>query len=97
MTLDESYEDLIRLFTETNSIEDMKSLFSDLFTDAERKDFTIRWKLMNDLYQHVPQREIASNLRISLCRITRGSKMLKREDGYVRRKLSERYDDHYHI
>lgn len=97
MTLDESYEDLIRLFTETNNIEDMKSLFSDLFTDAERKDFTIRWKLMNDLYQHVPQREIASNLRISLCRITRGSKMLKREDGYVRRKLSERYDDHYHI
>ncbi len=97
MTLDESYEDLIRLFAETNNKEEMKDLFSDLFTDAERKDFTIRWKLMNDLYQHIPQREIASNLKISLCRITRGSKMLKKEDGYVRRKLSERYDDHFHI
>ncbi len=97
MTLDESYEDLIRLFAETNNKDEMKDLFSDLFTDAERKDFTIRWKLMNDLYQHIPQREIASNLKISLCRITRGSKMLKKEDGYVRRKLSERYDDHFHI
>jgi len=97
MDLKESYEDLIRLFAATNSEEEMKALFSDLFTDSEQKDFTLRWKLMNDLYQHVPQREIASNLHISLCKITRGSKMLKREDGYVRRVLSERYDDHLHL
>ncbi len=92
-----SYEDMIRLFKEVESEEDMKALFEDMFTDAEIKDFTIRWKLMNDLYNHVPQRTIASDLKISLCRITRGSKMLKKSDGYVRKVLSRRYDDHLHI
>lgn len=91
------YDDMVKLFTQVESEEDMKALFDDMFTQAEIRDFTIRWKLMNDLYEHVPQRSIAQELRISLCRITRGSRMLKKKDGYVRRRLSERYDDHLHI
>ena len=91
------YDDMIKLFTQVESEEDMKALFDDMFTQAEIRDFTIRWKLMNDLYEHVPQRTIAQELRISLCRITRGSRMLKKKDGYVRRRLRERYDDHLHI
>lgn len=91
------YDDMLKLFTEVGSVEDMKALFDDMFTEAEIRDFTIRWKLMNDLYEHVPQRTIAQELRISLCRITRGSRMLKKKDGYVRRALSDRYDDHLHI
>lgn len=91
------YGDMVKLFTQVESEEDMKALFDDMFTQAEIRDFTIRWKLMNDLYEHVPQRTIAQELRISLCRITRGSRMLKKKDGYVRRRLSERYDDHLHI
>ena len=91
------YDDMVKLFTQVESEEDMKALFDDMFTQAEIRDFTIRWKLMSDLYEHVPQRTIAQELRISLCRITRGSRMLKKKDGYVRRRLSERYDDHLHI
>lgn len=91
------YDDMVKLFTQVESEEDMRALFDDMFTQAEIRDFTIRWKLMNDLYEHVPQRTIAQELRISLCRITRGSRMLKKKDGYVRRRLSERYDDHLHI
>ncbi len=95
--LTESYNDLLDVFARVESRQDMKALFEDMFTDAEIKDFTIRWKLMNDLYQHVSQRAIASELRISLCRITRGSRMLKKKDGYVRKLLGERYSDHYQI
>lgn len=97
VNLENSYNELIRLFTEVSSTDDMKALFEDMFTDAEIKDFTIRWKLMNDLYEHVPQRTIARNLKISLCRITRGSKMLKKKNGYIKARLSEHYDDHLHI
>ncbi len=93
MTLEESYDDLMKVFSEVKSEEDMKSLFADIFTPAEIKDFTIRWKLMNDLMEGKPQRKIASDLRISLCRITRGSKMLKKRDGYVSRLLHDRMDE----
>ncbi len=96
MTVIDKYEDLLDLFASTNDRESMRLLFEDMFTGAEIKDLEIRWKLMNDLYNHVPQREIASNLHISLCRITRGSKMLKKKEGYVKKYLSDHYDDHLH-
>lgn len=96
MTVIDKYEDLLDLFASTNDRESMRLLFEDMFTGAEIKDLEIRWKLMNDLYNHVPQREIASNLHISLCRITRGSKMLKKKEGYVKKYLSDHYDDYLH-
>ena len=56
MTNIDKYEDLLDLFASTNDRESMRLLFEDMFTDAEIKDLEIRWKLMNDLYNHVPQR-----------------------------------------
>jgi len=53
--------------------------------------------LMKDLYRGIPQREIAANHGISLCKITRGSKILKQKGSYCRKILSDRYDDHLRI
>ncbi len=93
-----AYEDIISIFSSTVDKEDMKALFDDLFTEAERKDMVMRWLLMDDIYKGKPQREIASERGLSLCKITRGSKMLKKENGFMRRLLSSRYDeDHTHI
>lgn len=97
MNKENTYKDLLEFITKIDNIEDMESVFKDIFTDAERKDFTLRWQLLNDLYQHIPQREIAANLKISLCKITRGSKILKNPNSLVRKELSDRYDDHLHI
>lgn len=93
-----AYEDIISVFASTSDIDDMKALFDDLFTESERKDMIARWLLMDDIYKGKPQREIASERGLSLCKITRGSRMLKKEDGFMRRLLSSRYDeDHTHI
>jgi TrpR family trp operon transcriptional repressor len=92
-----SLEDLQEIFTTTTDKEKMKQLFDELFTTREQKDFALRWSLMNDLYQGLPQREIAANHKISLCKITRGSKILKQEGSYCKKILSDRYDDHLHI
>lgn len=91
------YDDLIKIFCETKDSEKMKKLFSEMFTDREKKDFILRWDLLKDLYQGIPQREIAAKHKISLCKITRGSKILKQEDSYVRKLLSDRFDDHLHL
>ncbi len=80
--------ELIQVFAETNDPDVMKELFEELFTMKERYDFALRWRLMKDLHYGVHQREIAHNLGISLCKITRGSKILKK-DGSVCRKLIE--------
>ncbi len=93
----EAFEDIISVFCSTSEPDDMKALFDDLFTESEVKDMITRWLLMTDLYKGKPQREIAEERKLSLCKITRGSRMLKKEGGFMHRLLSSRYDDHIHI
>ncbi|MBJ2357643.1 Trp family transcriptional regulator [Sphaerochaeta sp. S2] len=95
--MDTEYKDLIEVFSATNNPEDMAKLFEEMLTPSERKAILLRWNLMKDLYQGLPQREIASSYGISLCKITRGSKILKQKDSYCKKILSDRYDDHLHI
>jgi len=95
--MDTNYEDLIKIFASTTDVKDMQKLLEEMLTPNELKDLLLRWNLMKDLYRGLPQREIAASYGISLCKITRGSKILKQKDSYCKKLLSDRYDDHLHI
>ncbi|MDD3904109.1 MAG: transcriptional regulator [Spirochaetia bacterium] len=95
--MESDYDDLVKIFANTTDETLMHQLFEEMFTSGEQKDFALRWNLMKDLYRGLPQREIAANHGISLCKITRGSKILKQKGSYCRKILSDRYDDHLHI
>ncbi len=94
---EKAFEDIIDIFASVTDKDEMKALFDDMFTPAEMNDMVNRWLLMNDIYTGKPQRAIAKDRNLSLCKITRGSKMLKKENGFMHRLLSSRYDDHIHI
>lgn len=55
----------------------MQRLLREIFTEAELRDFELRWRLMQRLQQGHSQRKIAAELGISLCKITRGSKIVQ--------------------
>jgi TrpR family trp operon transcriptional repressor len=59
-----------------------------LFTPAEADEIAKRWALVKALSQGRPQREIAKDLGLSLCKITRGSRELKKADSPWRKMLS---------
>jgi TrpR family trp operon transcriptional repressor len=65
----------------------IKDFLRSLLTPAETADIAARWALVKDLDAKVPQREIAKDLGISLCKITRGSRELKKPDSAFRRML----------
>ncbi|MCL1888789.1 MAG: trp operon repressor [Kiritimatiellaeota bacterium] len=52
-------------------------LLPEIFTPAELRDLALRLRLLRMLAGGVPQRKIAATLGISLCKITRGSRILK--------------------
>ncbi len=89
----DNLDEIIDIFNRTTDKKKMRSLFQELFTDAELKDISKRWFLMKELYQGKPQRKIAKEMEISLCKITRGSKILKNANSEFRAILSDMYDD----
>lgn len=83
-------KDIIRVFTGITKPAEMEALFEEIFTEAERRDLASRWGLMKDLKSGLSQRKIAKKRRISLCKITRGSKILKTPGSISSRLI----DDH---
>ena len=57
----------------------MKTFLAEIMTPSERHDLALRWELMRRLRKGIPQRQIAKELGISLCKITRGAKILKQD------------------
>jgi TrpR family trp operon transcriptional repressor len=68
--------------TDRGLIED---LLRCLLTPAETADIAARWALVKALKQKIPQREIARDLGVSLCKITRGSRELKKSGSAFQR------------
>lgn len=72
-----------------NSPQRMRKFLAELFTPAELEDTALRWRLLKMLKAGRTQRDIASELNISLCKITRGSKILKDRNSEINQILGE--------
>ena len=89
----DNLSEIIEIFSDTTDKREMRRLFEDVFTEAERTDIAKRWYIFKELYKGTPQRKIAKEMEVSLCKITRGSKTLKSDDSVIRKVLSEMYDE----
>jgi len=92
MTVDDprvrkNIKELCRVLAETGDSKLLESFFSCLLTPAEMADIAARWALVKALREGRPQREIAKDLGISLCKITRGSRELKKPGSGFQRLL----------
>lgn len=83
--------ELMDVFARTNDRKEMEVLFQEIFTPSEIDTLTLRWQLLKDLYEGKTQRKIASEHKISLCKITRGSKLLKARGSYLKKVLDDLY------
>ena len=66
---------------------EMETFLAELLTPNELHDLVLRWELLELLEQGVSQRQVAAALGISLCKITRGAKILKRAGSVSARVL----------
>lgn len=87
----ETYHDLLRVFTEITDPAKMETFCREIFSPKELKDLALRWQLLKELHEGHPQRQIAARYRISLCKITRGSKILKRKNSVTKKILDTYY------
>ncbi|OPZ58966.1 MAG: Trp operon repressor [Candidatus Aminicenantes bacterium ADurb.Bin508] len=83
-----SLEPLARILARLEDPSQVKRLLESLLTSTEQREIASRWQLVQLLAKGVSQREIASMLGVSLCKITRGSRELKGEDSPLRLALA---------
>ena len=89
----EALNELAAVLADTRESAAMRALLEALLTPRERSRLALRWRLVCLLASGVHQRTIARKLGISLCKITRGSRELKRRSVF-RQKVSQFVRDH---
>lgn len=56
---------------------EIEAFFKELLTESEIETLSKRWRILEMLNQGFTQREIAKELQVSLCKVTRGAKIMK--------------------
>ncbi|MEA3223507.1 MAG: Trp family transcriptional regulator [Thermodesulfobacteriota bacterium] len=84
--------ELAEVLSRIRDKELMARFLEELFTPAEIGTFSLRWELVSLLNKGTSQREISKRLGISLCKITRGSRELKK-GGSALKEVIRRYTE----
>ncbi|MBN1637093.1 MAG: helix-turn-helix domain-containing protein [Deltaproteobacteria bacterium] len=86
--MNKNISELADVICRINNVELMKRLLQEILTPQEIDTLVLRWELLKLLDQGLSQREVARRLGISLCKITRGSRELKKEDSAIKKVLN---------
>ncbi len=71
------------------SAEEINAFLAEILTENEISTLSNRWRILKMLNQNFSQRDIASKLNVSLCKITRGAKILKNKNAISLRLIKE--------
>ena len=70
--------------------ESVARFLEELFSPSECVEMSKRWALTRELLAGKSQRDIARELGLSLCKITRGARLLRNPDSLLRRSVQNR-------
>lgn len=85
----ENIQEICKIIYELNNKEEVEQFLNELLTQSELNDIEQRWNILKKLTNRESQRKISKNLSVSLCKITRGSKILKDEKSMIKKLLLE--------
>ena len=83
----DDFEQLAAALARIRRPADAERFLRELFTPSECVEFSKRWALMRELLAGKSQRAIARELRLSLCKITRGAKYARDPGSLFRRSV----------
>lgn len=86
-------DEIASVLAESNDKKEIANFLRSLLTEAEASEVSSRWELVKLMNDGMSQRKIADKLGLSLCKITRGSKELKK-DPSVFKQMIEKYNKH---
>ena len=80
-------EELSELVKNINTKTEIAAFFKELLTESELETLSKRWRILSMLRDGVTQRAIAKELKVSLCKVTRGAKIIKNKNSIITKYL----------
>ena len=87
--MDKNISEICQYLAKTDDVNTIFKFLESLLTPKEIKTLSSRWQIVKLLDQGVPQRKIAKDLHLSLCKITRGSKELKKRNSILKKAVKQ--------
>ncbi len=85
-----SIQEISKLINNINSDVDVFNFLTEILTPAEVETLSKRWRILKMLSDGRTQRDIAKELNVSLCKVTRGSRILKDKNAIVSKLIKEK-------
>ena len=76
-------QEVSKLVKNLHSEAEIENFFKELLTESEIEILSKRWRILELLKEGKTQREIAKELKVSLCKVTRGAKILKNKNAHT--------------
>ena len=89
--MNSNIDEIAKFIKEQNSKEEVESLLKELLSDSEIQTLSKRWRILSMLSEGRTQRDIVKELNVSLCKVTRGSKILKGENSVIAKYFMEKF------
>lgn len=83
----DNIKELSEIMCKMNEEKELRQFLLEILTESELADLSKRWRIIKMLNSGYTQREIAKELNVSLCKVTRGAKILKNKNAIVKKYL----------
>lgn len=80
---------IIQILNNLKSENEIEKFLDEILTKNELDTLSKRWRIMELLSQGTTQRDIANDLNVSLCKVTRGAKILKNKNAITTKFLNK--------
>ena len=67
------------ILADENNSSKINNFVIEMLTKSEVETLSKRWRILKMLSEGYTQREIAKELKVSLCKVTRGAQILKKD------------------
>lgn len=81
--------EIATILADNNNPAEIKNFIIELLTNSEADTLSKRWRILKMLKEGKSQREIAKELKVSLCKVTRGSQILKNKKSIAAKYLTK--------
>ena len=87
--MNSNIEEITNFILKLNSKEEAQAFLKEMLSEAEMSALSKRWRILSMLAEGRTQRDIVNELKVSLCKVTRGSKLLKDKNSVITKHFME--------